>query len=45
VRRYPEQWLWIHKRWRTRPVNEPDLYDLKSAAPANHSSVKINAEA
>src|SRR5262249_27637577 len=26
VRRYPEQWLWIHKRWRTRPDGEPDLY-------------------
>ncbi|HMP75765.1 MAG TPA: lysophospholipid acyltransferase family protein [Kiritimatiellia bacterium] len=19
IRRYPEQWIWIHKRWRTRP--------------------------
>jgi KDO2-lipid IV(A) lauroyltransferase len=45
VRRHPEQWLWIHKRWRTRPVNEPDLYDLKTAVPANHSSIKIKAEA
>lgn len=26
VRRYPEQWLWIHRRWRTRPEGEPDLY-------------------
>jgi KDO2-lipid IV(A) lauroyltransferase len=26
VRLYPEQWLWIHKRWRTRPPGEPDLY-------------------
>lgn len=26
VRRYPEQWLWIHKRWRTRPAGEPDIY-------------------
>src|ERR687884_555639 len=22
VRRYPEQWLWIHKRWNTRPEKE-----------------------
>lgn len=26
VRRFPDQWLWIHKRWNTRPPNEPDLY-------------------
>jgi KDO2-lipid IV(A) lauroyltransferase len=22
VRRAPEQWLWIHKRWHTRPPGE-----------------------
>lgn len=22
VRRYPEQWLWFHQRWRTRPLEE-----------------------
>ena len=27
VRRYPDQWLWIHKRWRTRPPGEPDIYE------------------
>jgi Kdo2-lipid IVA lauroyltransferase/acyltransferase len=26
VRRYPEQWLWIHKRWKTRPPGEPEIY-------------------
>lgn len=26
VRLYPDQWLWIHKRWKTRPPGEADLY-------------------
>lgn len=26
VRKYPEQWLWIHKRWNTRPAGEKQLY-------------------
>ena len=26
VRRFPDQWLWIHKRWKTRPEGEPSLY-------------------
>ena len=26
VRRYPEQWLWVHRRWKARPPGEPPLY-------------------
>ena len=26
VTRYPEQWLWVHRRWKTRPPGEPPIY-------------------
>jgi Kdo2-lipid IVA lauroyltransferase/acyltransferase len=28
IRKHPDQWVWIHKRWKTRPKGEPALYDF-----------------
>ena len=26
VRRHPDHWIWMHKRWRTRPPGAPPIY-------------------
>jgi|SRR5438874_1810398 len=28
IRKYPDQWVWVHARWKTRPAGEPPLYDF-----------------
>jgi len=26
IRAYPDQWIWVHRRWKTRPEGESELY-------------------
>jgi Kdo2-lipid IVA lauroyltransferase/acyltransferase len=28
VRSHPDQWLWVHKRWKTRPPGGPPMYSF-----------------
>ena len=28
IRKYPDQWVWVHGRWSARPKGEPPVYDF-----------------
>jgi KDO2-lipid IV(A) lauroyltransferase len=28
IRKYPDQWVWVHGRWSVRPKGEPPVYDF-----------------
>jgi KDO2-lipid IV(A) lauroyltransferase len=43
VRAYPDQWMWIHKRWNTRPPDEPNLYAKDADVESLKSKIKSNS--
>ena len=28
IQKHPDQWVWVHQRWKTRPKGQPALYDF-----------------
>lgn len=41
ARRYPNQWLWVHRRWHSRPAGEPDLYASAESSRGRSSSINL----
>jgi KDO2-lipid IV(A) lauroyltransferase len=38
VRRYPDQWLWVHQRWKTKTCQIPDIFHRRTIVISNERS-------
>jgi KDO2-lipid IV(A) lauroyltransferase len=32
IRRFPDQWFWVHRRWKNRPPGEEPIYSREKMA-------------